>query len=856
MADRFSLDTTPAELADVEGFKSGAAECGLKPDGPDLGVILCEDEGCGTALFSRNASRGASVQVSRPRALAGRLRAVIANAGNANCFTGEQGFEDARQMVSLAAEGLDVPEEQMLVASAGAAGEPLPMDKLTPAIEAACAQALGEGRGDFASAIVPGGMQARAASASGVVGGKPFRIAGVTRGLDLSDTGMANVFAFIVTDAALEPDFLLETVTAAHDASFGRLIVDAGIGTNDTLCAISSGRAGNEPLGDLLGGGVFAEALAEVVEQLALDLAFDASRSTRLIEVQVSGASSDEDAETVARAIAGSTLVRIAVHAGRPGWELVLAAAGRSGARVVESRATVRMGGVIVYDRGRPAEHSSGTPAENLKSRRATIELDLGLGEGSAGICTCTLSDGAGTGAVPGRKEEPGDGDKGGGAPASADGIPAGEVAEELARLRAEVAEKAEKLDDIEWEHAKELREAKREAIEDAASADDIPAEMQKLVEDLEVELEKVRSASRAAAPAGDGEAGEAAGGGGGDSSELREELSRVRAELEAKDEELKDLEWQHAKELREAKRGDGEGGDDASGDDTVELEAKIAELHEELKEAREQAKTAAESGGSGDDDADALREELKSRTEELEEVRAELTKKDEEIKDLEWQHAKELREAKSEAAEAGNSSFAEAGKAAAEAAEAAAEMKARIAELEEELEEAKAGGGGQSNMELLEKINDLQAQLEEAQEEGAASGGDGASAEEVSSLREEVEKKDALIKEMEFEHVQALREARKQAAEGGAGESSGDADGRMAELTAKLEKAESELVLKTQLVEQLQAEHSAGGGASSDADGRVAELEKELEKAKKKAEKRAEKIAELREKLMEAKSG
>ena len=106
MADRFSLDTTPAELADVEGFKSGAAECGLKPDGPDLGVILCEDEGCGTALFSRNASRGASVQVSRPRALAGRLRAVIANAGNANCFTGEQGFEDARQMISLAAEGL------------------------------------------------------------------------------------------------------------------------------------------------------------------------------------------------------------------------------------------------------------------------------------------------------------------------------------------------------------------------------------------------------------------------------------------------------------------------------------------------------------------------------------------------------------------------------------------------------------------------------------------------------------------------------------------------------------------------------------------------------------------------------
>jgi glutamate N-acetyltransferase/amino-acid N-acetyltransferase len=817
MADRFSLDATPAELADIEGFKSGAGDAGLKSEGPDLGVILSEDEGCGTALFSRNASRAPSVRISRPRALAGRLRAVVANTGNANCFTGEQGLQDARQIVSLAAEGLGVPEEQLLVASAGVAGEPLPMDGLTPAIGAACAQALGDGRGDFAGAIVPVGMAARAVSASGVVGGKPFRIAGVTRGLDLSDTGMANVFAFIVTDAALEPDFLQEVVSAAYDSSFGRLIVDAGIGTNDTLCVLSSGRAGNEPLGDLLGGGVFAEALAEVVGKLALDLAFDESRATRLIDVEVSGASSDEDAETVARAIASSTLVRIAVHAGRAGWELVLAAAGRSGARVVESRATVRMGGIIVYDRGRPAEHSAGRLAEKLSAPRAAVELDLGLGEGAAGVFTCTLSDSAPS-AVGGDGGAPGN--SGSEAVESVEAAPSAETAAEIARLRAELAEKTEKLEDIDWEHAKELRLVKREAIEDAASADDIPAEMQKLVEDLEAELEKVRNSRRPAAPAldGDAEAGAAApsGEGGGDSSELRAELERVRAELEAKDEEIKDLEWQHAKELRDAKRGGGDGGDDDASNGSAGLEAKIEELQEELKEAREQAKTAAASGSSSDGDAEALRAEF-------EEVRAELAMKDEEIKDLEWQHAKELREAKKDAGE--SPSFAETGKAAAEAAEAAeaaAEMKARIAELEEELEEAKAApaGGGKSNMELLEKINDLQAQLEDAQEAGGssgdASGGDGASTEEIASLREEIEKKDALIKEMEFEHVQALREARKQAA----------------------------------------AEGESSGESSGDSGGRVAELEKELEKAEKKAEKRAEKIAELREKLMEAKSG
>jgi len=730
MADRFSLDSEPAELADVDGFRVGVAECGLKSGGPDLGVILCEEEGCGTALFSRNASRAAPVQVSRPRALAGRLRAVVANSGNANCFTGEQGLEDAREMVALAASGLDVPEEQLLVASVGAAGVPLPMDKLSSGLEAACSQARDSGKGDFAGVIVPEGGTPRTASASGVIDGKPFRVAGVTRGLELADTGMANVFAFVVTDAAVEPEFLAQTVTSARDASFGRLIVDSGVGTNDTLCVLSSGRAGNEPLGDFLSGGTFAEALGEVVASLAFDLAFSAPGPTRLIEVQVSGAASDEDAETVARAIAGSALVKLAVHAGRPGWELVLAAAGRSGARVVESRATVRMAGTIVYDRGRPSEISPDELAEDLNSARAAIELDLGLGEGSAGMFTCTLSDGAGSGAGPAR-----DAEDEGAEPSdpSEDGRPA-ESSAEVARVRAELAEKTEQLDDIEWEHAKELREVKREALEDAASADDIPAEMQKMIEELEAELEKARNSRRIT---GGSDAPPASEGGDGDSREPSEELARLRAELEEKDDQLKDLEWQHAKELREAKRDAGE-----------------------------------EDGASSD--------------------------------------------------------------------EAVAELKARIGELEGELEEAKAVSPDESNMALLEKINDLQAELEEAREGGGESGGGEEASGELAALREELEKKDEAIKEMEFEHVQALREARKQAA--GAEESSGDADDRVAELEAKLdeantklEQASAELALKEQLIEQFKAEQASGGGgdgASADADARAEELAEKLEKA------------------------
>jgi glutamate N-acetyltransferase/amino-acid N-acetyltransferase len=394
VADGFSLDAEPAELADVAGFRTGAASAGLLEEGPDVAVILCEDErGVGTAVFSENAVRAAPVRVSSPRAAARRLRAAVVNSGNANCLTGEKGLEAARAVVAAAAEALGVPQEQIVVASTGPAGVPLPADRVKAGAEAASRDAREKGRGDAAT-VVSGVGARRLASASGTIDGKPFRIAGVSKGASILRPGMAQMFAFLATDAAVGPECLREILQLVYERTFARLVVDGETSSNDTFCVLASGRAGNEPLDNIFSAGVFAEALSAVAKRLAIDTAFEGDPASRLLEVQVSGATDESDAEIAARSVAQSILVRTAVHVGAPSWPRVLAAAGRSGARVTESRAAVRFGGHTVFERGTPVEPVPAGVAEAICGPVALVELDLGLGEGSAVAWSSDLSDG------------------------------------------------------------------------------------------------------------------------------------------------------------------------------------------------------------------------------------------------------------------------------------------------------------------------------------------------------------------------------------------------------------------------------------------------------------------------------
>jgi glutamate N-acetyltransferase/amino-acid N-acetyltransferase len=398
MENGHNLDATVADVSSVAGFRTGAAACGLKESGgADVSVILCERDTCvGTAVFTRNGVAAAPVKLGRPRAAAGRLRAVVANAGNANCCTGERGTADAKETAALAAGLLGVAEERVLVCSTGVIGRPLDMAKLRAGVESASKQALETGDGNVAAAIMTTDLVEKRASASGALAGRPFRVAGVAKGSGMIAPDMATMLAFVVTDAAVTPECLRDMLPRVSAKTFNRVTVDGDTSTNDTFCVIASGEAGNAPVGDASSpeGQAFEGAISAVAAELAKAIARDGEGAKHFVEVRVTGAATEREAELAARAIANSPLVKTAVFGADPNWGRILAAAGRSGAGVDEAKATITLAGVAVFEKGRPVMEMPAGLEEELARPEVLIELDLGLGAGESFMWTCDLTDG------------------------------------------------------------------------------------------------------------------------------------------------------------------------------------------------------------------------------------------------------------------------------------------------------------------------------------------------------------------------------------------------------------------------------------------------------------------------------
>ncbi|MHC5054922.1 MAG: bifunctional glutamate N-acetyltransferase/amino-acid acetyltransferase ArgJ [Planctomycetota bacterium] len=395
MPDGFELDATPAALSDVAGFKTGVAACGLKKSGPDVAVIFNAGS-VGAAVFTRNLVAAAPVKLSRPRAKAGKVRAVVVNAGNANCCTGEQGLKDAEEMARLAAAKLGVPEEEVLVASTGVIGRVLDMAKVKAGVEAAAAEAKAGGKGDVAAAILTTDLARKAVSASGTLAGKPFRVAGIAKGSGMIAPNMATMLAFIVTDADASLEYISELLPHIADRTFNRVTVDGDTSTNDMFCVLASGKGKSAPVSSQFAeeGQVLAEAIETVARELAMAIARDGEGATKLVDVRVTGAATDEDAELAVKTIAESPLVKTAVHGGDPNWGRILAAAGRSGAKVDDALATVRIGDVAVFEKGTPVLPVPEAAAAKLAGKDVSIEIDLGLGDAEAAMWTCDLTKG------------------------------------------------------------------------------------------------------------------------------------------------------------------------------------------------------------------------------------------------------------------------------------------------------------------------------------------------------------------------------------------------------------------------------------------------------------------------------
>ena len=384
-------------ITSPKGFLAGATYIGLKNSGMealDLSILFSREPCVAAGLFTTNRVKAAPVVLSQQRLNGGRAQAIVVNSGCANACTGEQGVADAEEMAALTARKLDLVPEDVLVASTGIIGSLLPMDLVRNGIDKV---ALSEECGhDMARAITttdtfPKEIAVRVEAGQGK---NEITIGGIAKGAGMIHPDLATQLCFLSTDAAVEYDFLRESLKKAVDVSFNMITVDGDTSPNDTVIILANGLAGNPTIKNGgPGASEFEKALEDVCLFLAKWLVRDAEGATRLIEVTVDGALTVAQARMGARTIAGSQLVKAAVHGSDPNWGRIIAALGRSGVEMVESKTDIYIRDDCLVRSGVAASFDRQHVKSLLDEPEVSIRICLNLGDASATAWGCDLSE-------------------------------------------------------------------------------------------------------------------------------------------------------------------------------------------------------------------------------------------------------------------------------------------------------------------------------------------------------------------------------------------------------------------------------------------------------------------------------
>jgi glutamate N-acetyltransferase/amino-acid N-acetyltransferase len=382
-------------VTSAQGFLASGIHCGVKAQKKDLAVVFSRVPASAAGVFTSNKVKAAPVLLDMERIRSGRGQAVVLNSGNANACTGEQGMRDAREMGLLAAQALNLSEDLVYVCSTGVIGRPLPMDAIRRGIPDAVRSLSPDGAA-AAEAIMTTDTVPKSAAVQVALGGQIITVGGMTKGAGMIHPQMATTLGVITTDAAVAAPLLSAALRHAADLSYNRITVDGDRSTNDTILLFANGESGAPEIagpGEALDA--FQEALVQVAQTLAKMVARDGEGATKLIEVTVRGAQSEEDAHRAAMAVATSPLVKTAIHGRLPNWGRILAAVGYSGADVQPDRLAVRIGQALVAERGAPVNEpqSIEDAARHLAGADVQVVVDLGVGKGEVTVWTCDLTE-------------------------------------------------------------------------------------------------------------------------------------------------------------------------------------------------------------------------------------------------------------------------------------------------------------------------------------------------------------------------------------------------------------------------------------------------------------------------------
>jgi len=380
----------------VPGFTTAGISCGIKNNKEkDLALIYSEEPSVAAGVFTLNKVVSPTITWCQQTIKSSKkFRAIIANSGNANACTGPKGMEDCKSLAFKLSQELSVEPKEILIASTGIIGVPLPINKIVKALPALSSKLSPIGWVSSAEAIMTTDLTPKFKSLSFYIGKDKITMGGIAKGSGMIHPNMATMLAFIATDAAIDKKTLGRALREANNKTFNRITVDGDTSTNDMAILLANGKAENKSI--RAGSSAydkFVEKLTEICLYLAHQIVLDGEGATKFVTICVQGAKAKTYAHRVAKSVATSSLVKTALFGQDPNWGRIIAAVGYAGVPFNPDKVQISLNGSVLFNNGVPAKGAlQSTLRKKMKSKNISIVIDLKSGIHSGEVYTCDLS--------------------------------------------------------------------------------------------------------------------------------------------------------------------------------------------------------------------------------------------------------------------------------------------------------------------------------------------------------------------------------------------------------------------------------------------------------------------------------
>jgi len=382
----------------VKGYKAAGCAVGLKKSGKkDMAVIYSEVPAVCAAVFTTNVVKAAPVLIDMEHVKNPVTRAMVINSGNANACTGQQGIADGHATAEKAAGLLGIKPEEVMIYSTGVIGQPMPMDTILNGVDQ-CVAALASDGDEVHKAIMTTDTVEKCVFVEVELSDATVSICGIAKGSGMIHPNMATMLSYVVTDAAISKEVLTDMQKKITHTTFNMVTVDGDTSTNDTATIMANGCAGNKLIDKAEGEDYqkLYDAVYYVTEYLAKAIAADGEGATKLMEVDLIGAETEDQARTCARSVAASSLVKAAVHGADANWGRVLCAMGYSGVDFDQMKVDVAFasakGDIDVFVKGVPQNFDEDKALEILKEDMIQIKINMNCGDHAVKAWGCDLS--------------------------------------------------------------------------------------------------------------------------------------------------------------------------------------------------------------------------------------------------------------------------------------------------------------------------------------------------------------------------------------------------------------------------------------------------------------------------------